>query len=486
MRVLGVIKKEYKKVIRDKGFILTLIIVPLALMLVFGYTFQSDVKDLNLLVVDEDGSDYSQSIIDAVEDSDYFNGKLFSGKLSEARSKIESGDTRAVLYIPPDLEDNLNNANSATIDIYIDSSDYIIYNVIKGASAEVVKDSIHYIINNLVSELESEQTTKKSEIESIESILDEIDDYADNTIYNINTIKDMDFSKKIQDIKSSLAILSSELPPGSLDDLEVKMAILEQDAESLEVITNETYSDSEIINTKYNTILGKFEDFDLEFTKLNKDFLSMPLTAKETYEFGEVSYFTYLTPAIMTLILFFIGVVLTTTNIVDEKQNGTLYRVSSSPLRKTELLGGKFIVFLIIGFIEALYVLLIAMFIFGVTIAGNISAVLLILLLLMSASIGLGLLISLLVKTMKQAVMLVPLVVIPSVLLSQTFSPLEVMPRFMQYVAYLSPMTYSNAALRAVIIKGESFTSVLSPVFILLAYSLITLVFGIVIFRKRI
>ena len=60
------------------------------------------------------------------------------------------------------------------------------------------------------------------------------------------------------------------------------------------------------------------------------------------------------------------------------------------------------------------------------------------------------------------------------------------MPQFMQYVAYLSPMFYSNVALREIMIKGTSIGNVLSPVIILAIYSLVTLILGILISKKRI
>lgn len=87
---------------------------------------------------------------------------------------------------------------------------------------------------------------------------------------------------------------------------------------------------------------------------------------------------------------------------------------------------------------------------------------------------------------MRQAVMLVPLVVIPSVLISQTFSPIEVMPQFMQYVAYLSPMFYSNVALREIMIKGTSIDGVIGAILVLALYAVVTLIIGIAISKKRI
>ena len=155
-------------------------------------------------------------------------------------------------------------------------------------------------------------------------------------------------------------------------------------------------------------------------------------------------------------------------------------------MKKVELYGGKFIVFFLIGIAETIYVLALTIFFFDVQIVGNIVSVVFVLLLLMAASLGLGLLMSSIVKTMKQAVMLIPLVVIPSIIISQTFAPIEVMPQFMHYIAYLSPMFYSNVALREIMIKGTSVLGVIGPILILAVYALIALALGILVSKDRI
>jgi len=155
-------------------------------------------------------------------------------------------------------------------------------------------------------------------------------------------------------------------------------------------------------------------------------------------------------------------------------------------LKKYELYGGKFFVYLFIGILEAIYVLFIAILFFNIQIVGSIGSVFIILLLLMACAIGLGLLISTVVKTMRQASLLLPLIVISLLLISQTFSPVEVMPLFMRYVGYISPMFYSNTALRAIMIKGVSLGGVKLQVFILAGYALLTLILGILFSKKRI
>ncbi len=82
--------------------------------------------------------------------------------------------------------------------------------------------------------------------------------------------------------------------------------------------------------------------------------------------------------------------------------------------------------------------------------------------------------------------MIIPALIMPALLMSQTFAPIEVMPKFMQYVAKMTPTFYANVALREVMIKGVSFMSIWKEVAILGGYTLFVLLLGILLLKKRI
>ena len=557
MRILRVVKKEYKEFVRDKGYLWTMIIVPLIIMIVFGYTFQLDIDNLDTIVLDEDNSEYSKTILDVIDSSDYFERINFEGNLSEAKVLLAKSEARAVFYIPEGFENELNQANKTDVKIFIDSSDYTVYNFIKGASGEVLKDSFQDIVRFIVEDLEEEREDKQKAIDEIQVLIDQVEENAETTLDKVSDLKkEMDIfdeliddtERKMIDSKSEVRDMQLEVNSlvddvedslSAMDTLSASLTQLKQMQSNLSVhidpmlseissmknemgdsidkmeslnpssrvsfstkhynidefriklannddTTKEINATAHDLKQTYNDVQGRIDTVYLELKTLNKDFLSHPIDLEKQYLFDEISYFDYLTPAIMSLVLFFLGIVATIISVVEERKNNTLARIATTPLNKLEFLGGKFIVFLLAGLVEVVYIILIAKFLFNVNIAGSIFDVALVLLLLISASIGLGLLASTVVKTMKQAVMFLPAVVIPSILISQTFSPVEVMPRFMQYFAYISPMFYSNVALREIMIKGVSFAEVYVPILVLLGYAIITLLIGVLIYKKRI
>ncbi len=581
MRLLKLMRKEYLDFIRDKGFVLALIIEPIILMLVFGYTFSSNIDNLDTIVIDNSGGKYSKEIIYAIDNSNYFNIVNFSGSLDESKDFLFRSEVRSVFLIPDDFDQNIDNAEKGEIYLYLDSSDYTIYNILKGASADVVKNSLNNIVNLIVDDLESERLEKQKKVDDTKNLvkivnkdsiknlddiealtiefnetryliedtenkisdtqvlLDDKKDYISdlkNVVSNknveiLNLISDVEeIQDDLIDIQSYLEnlvvlepTLESEISPllNNLDEIDSNIDYMVSDLDSLNLgdeidlekvnideinVSNKYYNidefDSRLFNNEnevnrllrianniesnYSQILIKLEGIQINLNKLKKEFLSQPVNLKNEYVYGEISYLDYLAPAIMNMILFFIGIVLTIINIIYEKDKGTFFRVATTPLSKFEFIFSKFVVFLLIGFVEIVYVILIMLLLFDINIVGNIFHVILVLLLLMISSISLGLLLSVVVKSMKQAVILIPVVIIPSILISQTFSPIEVMPKFMQYVAYLSPMFYSNVALREIMIKGFDLGLVMPQILALLLYGIICLCLSVLFFKRRI
>ena len=150
MRLKKLIKKEFKETIRDKGFVLALIFFPIVTMLVFGYTFQADINNVNTIVIDLDNSQHSREIITSVEESEYFKIINDTTDLNESLELLKKSKIRALFYIPEEFSNKIENATKAEIFLYLDSSDYIVYNTLRGASAEVTKDSLQDIVSLIV------------------------------------------------------------------------------------------------------------------------------------------------------------------------------------------------------------------------------------------------------------------------------------------------------------------------------------------------
>jgi ABC-type multidrug transport system permease subunit len=543
-RLAAVIRKEFKHIRRDRGLLLVLLLEPLVIMSVFGYAFQGNITNLPTIIVNEDNSPYSDQIINAVERSEYFRVVQWNDDLEKAKAELRASRIRAIIHIPAGFGSMLNNATKAEIRAYIDSSDYVIYNTLRAAASGIIKESGIGIMQIIVADLEKEREENEARVNEVQALVDDLSFQivdAKEKIENItkkfteNKVLLTDASTKVEAKKTiveeieaetlrirddfgglltALEMLGQKYPEaaddinlihgnatevqGTLNEtindlgkIQITKSLLNLDrleniVSENEGLVNEINATISAIERDYLDIQERMDSLHLELRTLKKEFLSNPTDIQKEFVFGQVSYFEYLTPAVLSMIIFFVCVFIATINLVEGKVRKTIFRVATTPLKKHELLGGKFVVFSFVGIVESLYALLLAVFLFDVRIAGSLLNVFIILFLLILASSGIGLLLSSIVRTLRQCIMLLPLVVLPAILISQTFAPVEVMPEFMQHVAKLSPMLYSNIALRAIMIKGAALVDVAPQITALAIYAVVTLSIGIAISKKRI
>ncbi len=183
----------------------------------------------------------------------------------------------------------------------------------------------------------------------------------------------------------------------------------------------------------------------------------------------------FMVPGVFALVLMIISTVLTSMAIVKEKERGTIEQLIVTPIRPVELIAGKLLPFAIISFIDIVLVTLVAVFWFGIPLHGSFVLLFLLSALFLLTTLGLGLLISTVSKTQQQAMMISMLLIMPIILLSGVFSPIDNMPVSVQYFTYLIPLRYFIVIVRYIFMKGAGL-SVLWP------YALALAAFGVALF----
>jgi len=209
--------------------------------------------------------------------------------------------------------------------------------------------------------------------------------------------------------------------------------------------------------------------------------------SQERMKFNEnLNSSQYMVPGIIVILLTVISLMLSSMNIVREKEIGTLEQLLVTPLKKHQLLLGKLIPFLLLGIFEMLMVLLIAQLIFGIHMQGSYPQLALLSLIFLFTTLGTGLLISTVTSTQQQAMFVSWFVMIFMILLSGLFVPIENMPIGMQRITLINPMRYFIFIMRSIFEKGSSITDLwnaIIPMFSLGTLIFITSVFS---FQKRI
>jgi ABC-2 type transport system permease protein len=190
-------------------------------------------------------------------------------------------------------------------------------------------------------------------------------------------------------------------------------------------------------------------------------------------------------PGVIGMILSFITSILTATTIVRERERGTIEQLIVTPIRSWELIVGKLLPYVILGFIETFEVLLIGHWWFGVPIRGSIALIIITSGLFLMSSLGIGLFASTMANTQQEAMMTVMMFNLPMIFLSGFFFPIAAMPKFLQVVSMAIPLRYYLIIIRSLLIKGVGIVAIQSEVIALVIFGVVIMGAAALRFRKR-
>lgn len=185
---------------------------------------------------------------------------------------------------------------------------------------------------------------------------------------------------------------------------------------------------------------------------------------------------------ILTLV---VAMMVTAMSVAREREQGTFDQLLVTPLRPVQILIGKAIPGLLIGLLEASLVVAVAVFWFGVPLAGSLTVLYTGLLLFLCAAVGFGLMISSLSVTLQQSLLGAFLFMVPAVILSGFATPIDNMPEVVQWLTLLDPLRYYLVILRGVFLEGAGFAVLAPQMWPLAVIALATLVAAGWLFRHR-
>ena len=194
----------------------------------------------------------------------------------------------------------------------------------------------------------------------------------------------------------------------------------------------------------------------------------------------------YMVPGILGIVLTMTMVMVTSMAIVREREVGTLEQLLVTPMKSHELMLGKIIPYVFVGYIQAIIALSVGVLVFDLPINGSLGLLFILTTPFIVASLALGILISTVARTQMQAMQLSFFVLLPSVLLSGFMFPREAMPTFFYYIGDLIPATYFLEIMRGVILKGIGITYLWSQALSLLAFILGAFIVSLLKFRDKV
>lgn len=200
---------------------------------------------------------------------------------------------------------------------------------------------------------------------------------------------------------------------------------------------------------------------------------------------GDIRFIDAFMPGVAALAIFILSTVLTLISFVVERRTYTLYRVLATPAREYDIVLGYSLSFSLIGAIQVVEIFLISIIAFDVKIRGSLILAVIVGSLLAVTGVNLGLLLSSLLRTEAQAPQVIPIVMVPSLLLSGVFWPVEAIPEVMRPFSYMIPLTYAVESIRSIVVRGWGLEELAANIAILIAFSIMFTTLSIITISRR-
>lgn len=374
MRVWAVMRKEFIEVWRDPRSLAFVLLMPVVMLMLYGYGISSDIRNVPLALYDLDGEPPARELVRRLTSTGYFRVAARVANLRELRASIDRGEARLGLVIPEDFSRDVAAGRPAPLQFVVDGSD---------------SNTASIAIGNVTAILRSAEEETR--------------------------------------------------------DLRPEAGQADRSAQPLPIE------------------LRTWVWYNPELRSSN-----------------------FLIPGLTAVILMMLSALLTSLTVAREWERGTMEGLITSPLRPAELMVGKILPYVAIGMVDVAFIVLVAVSWFRVPLRGSVPLLLASSMIFLLGALGIGLFLSAATKSQQVAFQLSILAtMLPSLLLSGFFYPIENMPPALQLVTYAVPARYFLVVLRGIFLKGVGLDVLWRELLFLSGFALLMLVLSSAKFHKR-
>jgi ABC-2 type transport system permease protein len=343
--IAPIMRKEFIQILRDPRSLAAAILIPIIMLVLFGYAITFDIRQISLAVLDQDGSFQSREFLRSLTASPIFKANRYLSTHDEIDELLDRGLVRMGLVIPPGFSRALKRGESAPVQFLVDGTDANFAAVCLG--------------------------------------------YLNAACYRYSLNLSVKYIKR-----QGLGYLARTFPPISA---------------RARIWFNQTL---------------RSENF--------------------------------IVPGIIAVILMMLAAQITSLSVAREYERGTIEQLIVSPIRSSELIIGKILPYICIGFCQVGLVTLVGTLHFGVPFRGSLLLFAILTGIFLIGAMGIGMFFSILTKSQQVAMQISMLsTMLPALLLSGFIFPIESMPKVLQAITYLVPARYFLVILRGIFLKGS-------------------------------
>ena len=189
-------------------------------------------------------------------------------------------------------------------------------------------------------------------------------------------------------------------------------------------------------------------------------------------------------PGLVGTILTMTMLIFTALSVTREVERGTMESLLSMPITPVEVMLGKIVPYVLVGFIQAILIIGIGVFLFGVPVRGSLVMLALLSTLFITTNLSIGYTFSTIAQNQLQAMQMSIMFFLPSILLSGFMFPFLGMPVWAQYVGEALPLTHYLRIVRAIMLKGATLQNLEYDAAALVSLMLLAMAIAVMRFRR--
>ena len=190
-------------------------------------------------------------------------------------------------------------------------------------------------------------------------------------------------------------------------------------------------------------------------------------------------------PAIIGLILTFIGTIITSIGMVKEKQTGTIEQLAVMPIKPSTVILGKILPYFLLATLDMVLVTVLGMVLFDVPFNGSVGVFAIGAGLFLFVVLGLGVFVSTISQNVGQAIQTAFFFLLPQILLSGFIFPLEAIPWGVRWMSYFLPLTYFTMVSQGVMLRGAPLDALWFPLIMLAIMAVVIFTGAVLRFRRN-
>ena len=496
IKLAYIFMKNIKLLIRSKTSALIFFFGPLLIVFLVALAFNtSTLYDLNIAVHSDSYSELSESVISSLSDSQYNVIKLES--FDDCIDAVKFSDFHVCLVFPADMA--VDNTVENIIQIYVDNSRLNIANLISSQvgtkvsiEASALSEELVTTIlttldttntkvaesDNTLNKLISSNKDQKSFSSSLSSDLEDID-------FSYSTYSTSEIDEEISDIKDSQNLSSSVFNSlnSLIDDFESSYNTLENTIESANsdltsVSSSISSLDSDLSSdtTNLESIDSNLETISLsieEITITSVESIVSPIkTSIEPISFTN-SYLFYILPSLLVLLVMFVTLLMSATNIIGEKTSRAYFRNFITPTNELYFMVGEYLSNIFVLFLQTMIMMGVLFYFFN-DLGWHLFAITgLSLLIIGTFFILLGMLIGYMFNSKEGVVLGTVSVALILLFFSNTIIPLETLSSYTRELLQYNPFIIGETILRNILLFNTGLSTVQNQIYILLGLSIL-------------